>query len=101
MRAEALQRRYPDTVLIKATRGRGCTLPALRRSHLMVPKTLTVGHLLHILRNRLAISADVAVFLFVDGVIPPCSQLIGHLDASNREEHDILHIEYASENAFG
>lgn len=96
-----VRRRHPNCVLLRMKRRENCTLRPLRRSHFVVPRTLTVGDLMILIRRRLALSPDRALFLLIAGRMVACSQLIAHLDTEENREDGVLTAYFTDENAFG
>jgi len=51
----------------------------------LVPADLTVGQFVYVIRKRIKLSAEKAIFIFVDNVLPPTGKLmhiccLSHLD---------------------
>jgi len=41
----------------------------------LVPADLTIGQLVYVIRKRIKLSAEKAIFIFVDNVLPPTGEL--------------------------
>ena len=41
----------------------------------LVPADLTVGQFVYVIRKRIKLSAEKAIFIFVDNVLPPTGEL--------------------------
>lgn len=49
----------------------GCGLHALRLCRYLVPSDLTVGQFVYVIRKRIKLSPEKAIFIFVRNVLPP------------------------------
>ena len=60
----------------------------------LVPADLTVGQFVYVIRKRIKLSPEKAIFIFVDEVLPPTAALM----SSIYEEHKvrILHVSFAA-----
>jgi GABA(A) receptor-associated protein len=76
-------------------------LPKIDKSKFLVPTNLSVGHLLIVIRNRMKLSADKAIFLFVGDTIPPSTETIGAIYERFKDPDGFLYVSYSSENVFG
>jgi len=88
--------RYPDRIPV-VVQPYG-SAPKIDKSKYLVPNTLTCGQFLFILRRRLSIGSEQALFLHVDGLL-----LVGSfpLSSAKRDEDGFLYVSYSVENAFG
>lgn len=43
----------------------------IRKYRYLVPAELTVGQFVYVIRKRIKLSAEKAIFIFVDNVLPP------------------------------
>jgi len=93
--------KYVDRVPIVCERCPGSTLPEIDKKKYLVPCDLTVGQFIFIIRKRVELPAEQAIFLFVNGNIPPTAALMSIIYNENRAPDGFLYIQYASENTFG
>jgi GABA(A) receptor-associated protein len=92
--------KYPDRVPIiceKANRN----VPDLDNKKYLVPSELTVGHFMFVIRKRMKIRPEEAIFLFVGNNIPPSSYNIGDLYHQYKDNDGFLYMQYSKENTFG
>jgi GABA(A) receptor-associated protein len=54
-----------------------------------------------VIRKRLKLPAEQAIFLFVNGVIPPTAALMNTIYEEHKDEDGFLYISYSGENTFG
>ena len=94
---------YPDRVPIICERAntRGNDCPDIDKNKFLVPKDLTVGQFIYVIRKRLRLPSEKAIFIFVGGIIPPSSYLIADVYEFYKDNDGFLYITYAFENVFG
>lgn len=83
-----------------ATRG-GRDTPELDRSRFLVPQDLTLGQLVYVIRRRLSLPAERALFVFCGATLPPSTVLMRELFAAQRDPDGFLYLTYSSEASFG
>lgn len=76
-------------------------LPDINKHKYLVPSELTIGQFIGVIRKRMKLSADEAIFLFVSNSIPPSSFLIGQIYKQYKDPDGFLYVQYAKENVFG
>jgi len=95
--------KYPDRVPIICERSLIAThdCPLIDKRKYLVPRTYTMGEFLFVIRKRLKLSPEKAIFLFVDSTIPSTSSLIGEIYQRHKDNDGYLYITYSQENIFG
>lgn len=100
--AAAVLARMPDRVPVIVERGaRTATIPQLEKTKYIVPRDLSVGQFIHVIRRRLALPAETAVFVFFGGELPTTGTLMSEMYARGRDEDGFLYATYCGENTFG
>jgi len=67
----------------------------------LVPADLTCGQFVFVIRKRLKLPPEQAIFLFVNGSIPPTAQLLSAVFEEHKDEDGFLYVTYSGENTFG
>ena len=67
----------------------------------LVPADLTVGQFVYVIRKRIKLSPEKAIFVFVNNVLPPTAALMSSIYEEHKEEDGFLYIAYSGENTFG
>jgi GABA(A) receptor-associated protein len=62
----------------------------------LVPADLTVGQFVYVIRKRIKLSPEKAIFIFVDEVLPPTAALMSSIYEEHKDEDGFLYITYAS-----
>lgn len=66
-----------------------------------MPADLTVGQFIYVIRKRIKLPPERAIFIFVDNVIPPTAALMSTVYEVQKDEDGFLYITYSGENTFG
>lgn len=97
-----IKEKYPDRVPIICERGFGADIPFLDRKKYLVPKDLNIANFLYIIRKRMKLSPDKALFLFCnDSCLLPTSCNIASAYAEHQDTDGFLYISYNGESTFG
>lgn len=95
--------KYPDRVPIICERlktsGHDC--PFIDKNKYLVPRDLTIGQFLYVIRKRLKITSEKAIFLFINDHIMSSSQIIGDIYENNKDNDGFMYVSYTFENTFG
>jgi GABA(A) receptor-associated protein len=71
------------------------------RPRYLVPADLTVGQFVYVIRKRIKLSPEKAIFVFVNNVLPPTAALMSAVYDDHRDDDGFLYIAYSGENTFG
>lgn len=99
--AQAVLRKYPDRVPMIVQRAPRSTITELMMCKFLVPREVTVAQFIWILRQRLKLNADKAVYLFVQRTLPQSSAVLGELYDQCRDADGFLYAMYSGESTFG
>ena len=64
----------------------------------LVPSDLTVGQFVYVIRKRIKLSPEKAIFIFVDEVLPPTAALMSSIYEEHKDEDGFLYITYVALN---
>ena len=100
--AARVRERFPDRVLIVITR-RAITDPKMDKSKFVVPRDLTIGNLLLVVRRRVMLRSSDALFLFPveSKQMLSAATTVGQAADAHAERSGVLYLGYTQENAFG
>ena len=100
--AERVLAKYPDRIPVIVERYAGQnTLPVMDKQKFLVPNDLTVGQFVYIIRKRIKLSSDKAIFIMIDNQLPPTSSLLSQIYETSKNKDKFLYMKYSSENVFG
>ena len=92
--------KYPDRVPVICERLTK-KVPKIDRAKYLCPNDLTVGNFMYVIRKRLHISSDKALYLFINNTIVPVSHNLGLVYDQHKDKDGFLYINYDSESTFG
>lgn len=95
--------KYPDRIPIIVTRCKhSIDIPEIDRKKYLVPKDLTIGQFMYVIRQRIKLSHEKSIYLFVNNnVLPPTCGLINIIYEKHKNRDGFLYIKYAGESTFG
>jgi GABA(A) receptor-associated protein len=95
--------KYPERIPIICEKNKqaskGC--PDIDKKKYLVPRDLTMGQFLYVVRKRMNIPAEKAIFLFVGNMIAPSTSTINNIYNYHADKDGFLYITYSFENVFG
>jgi GABA(A) receptor-associated protein len=100
LESAGLLSRYQDRVPVIMERTNPA-LPLLDKNRFIVPKDMTIGQFVFVLRHRLSLPADQALFIFTGTSLPSSTMLIRECYNASRSPDGFLRFSYSSEAAFG
>ena len=97
-----IKTKYPDRVPVICEKNPGSGLDMLDKRKYLVPNDLTATQFLFIIRKRLKLRAEKAIYMFTENTtIPPTSFLISNIYNQNVNQDGFLYMYYTSESTFG
>ena len=102
--ADRVMRKYPDRIPIIVTKSSraSANIPDIDKHKYLSPIDLTLGQFQFVIRKRLKLPPDKALFLFINGNIFSTSDLIISVyEKAHDAEDGFLHVEYSGESTFG
>jgi len=98
---EKIRKKYPSRVPVIVEKAPDARIGDLDKKKYLVPSDLTVGQFYFLIRKRIQLRPEDALFFFVNNVIPPTSATIGSLYQKHREDDFFLYIAYSDESVYG
>ena len=98
--SKQLAHKYYDRVPVIVKPGNVLT-PEIENFKYLVPKNITVGQFVDTVRKRTRVKSYQALFVFVNGVLPPTSSTMLDVYNEHHEEDGFLYVIYNLENTFG
>ena len=93
--------KYPDRVPIICGKHEYAKVNEIDKNKYLVPYDLTCGQFVYVIRKRLHLPAEKAIFLFVNGTIPSSSKDLSSLYDEHKHLDGFMYITYSDENVFG
>lgn len=99
--AKRMLDKYPNRVPVLVTRLKGSKIELIDREKYLVPRHLTMGEFVCVIRSRLKLPPEKAIFLFVNGVIPSITTSVSEVYECHKSNDNFLRVLYTEENVFG
>lgn len=99
--AERIRAKYPDRIPVICEKTEKSNVQDIDKKKYLVPADLTCGQFVYVIRKRLKLPAEQAIFLFVNGIIPPTAALMNSIHEEHKDVDGFLYISYSGENTFG
>lgn len=95
--------KYPDRVPIFVTKSRtDKNLKDISQNKFIVPDGITAGQFLSIIRKKIDLTPELALFIFINkDILPANSTTMGVLYNQYKNNDGLLEIQYCGENTFG
>ena len=99
--AERIRAKYPDRVPVICEKADRSDIPDIDKKKYLVPADLTVGQFHYVIRKRIKLAPEKALFLFCSNSIPPNAALMSTVYEEQKDEDGFLYIQYSGESTFG
>lgn len=78
--ADRIRDKYPDRIPVICEKVDKSDIPTVDKKKYLVPADLTVGQFVYVIRKRIKLNAEKAIFIFVNQVLPPTAGMFSHDD---------------------
>ncbi|KAK8667946.1 hypothetical protein V6N13_105419 [Hibiscus sabdariffa] len=99
--AARIREKYPDRIPVIVERAEKSDVPEIDKKKYLVPADLTVGQFVYVVRKRIKLSPEKAIFIFVKNILPPTAAMLSSIYEENKDEDGFLYMTYSGENTFG
>uniref|UniRef100_A0A0A9B1N1 Autophagy-related protein n=1 Tax=Arundo donax TaxID=35708 RepID=A0A0A9B1N1_ARUDO len=96
-----IREKYPDRIPVIVEKAGKSDVPEIDKKKYLVPADLTVGQFVYVVRKRIKLSPEKAIFVFVKQTLPPTGSLMSAIYEENKDEDGFLYMTYSGENTFG
>lgn len=93
--------KYPDRVPVIVEKQENTDIVDIDKNKYLVPCDLTVGQFVYVIRKRMKMPPEKAIFIFVHNQIPMQSSLMSTIYDESKDNDGFLYVKYAGENTFG
>ncbi len=99
--AEKIRNKYPERIPVVVERVPNSQITDIDKRKFLVPNDISVAQFMWIIRKRIQLPSEKAIFLFVNKTIPQSSSTMGQIYSNFKDEDGFLYIAYSGENTFG
>jgi len=99
--SQRLLDKYTTRVPVVVTKCKKSKIDEIDKKKYLVPCDQTVGQMVYVIRRRIKLDQQKAIFVFIDNVLPPTSALMSEMYDKYKDDDGFLYITYSGENTFG
>jgi GABA(A) receptor-associated protein len=99
--AVRIKKKYPDRVPVIVEKSKGSDIVDIDKHKYLVPRKLTIGQLVYVIRNRIKLAPDKGIFVFINNTLPPTASLISQVYKEHADLDLFLYVLYSGESTFG
>ena len=97
-----IKEKFPDRIpIIIDLHKSSYSLPPLDKRKYLVTSDITIGQFIYILRKRMQLSSDKAIFIFVNNIIPPTSVMVSEIYKEHMDPDNFLYFTLSGESVYG
>ncbi|KAJ6401323.1 hypothetical protein OIU84_016692 [Salix udensis] len=93
--AGRIREKYPDRIPVIVERAEKSDVPDIDKKKYLVPADLTVGQFVYVVRKRIKLSPEKAIFIFVKNILPPTAAMMSAIYEENKDEDGFLYMSYS------
>jgi len=93
--------KYPTRIPIIVEKQNKSDVPDIGKQKYLVPNELTMGEFVYVIRKRLKLAPEKAIFIFIKNILPPTSACIQQVYDEYKDDDGFLYVTYSGENCFG
>lgn len=99
--ASRIRAKYPDRCCVIVTKAANNDAPDIDRHKYLVPGDISMGQFTYVIRKRIKVNPEKAIFLFVGNSLPASGDLMAAVYEEKKSPDGFLYVTYSSENTFG
>ncbi|KAG0337033.1 ubiquitin-like protein atg8 [Podila humilis] len=99
--AARIRQKYPDRIPVICEKVEKSDIQTIDKKKYLVPMDLTVGQFVYVIRKRIHLTSEKAIFIFVNEALPPTAALMSSVYDEHKDQDGFLYITYSGENTFG
>jgi len=100
--SQKMRLKYPQCVPVICEKAQTSkNIPTIDKNQFLVPSELRVGQFIFVIRKRINIESDKALFLFIGNSVAPTSMPMSQVDEMHRDADGFLYVTYSGEETFG
>lgn len=88
-------------IVVERAKSSAKTIPLIDQSKYLVPSSMTFGQFVLIIRRRIKLAPNQAIFLYVNNVLPPATVTLGQLYQEHKDSTGFISCLYSNESTYG
>jgi GABA(A) receptor-associated protein len=100
--SQKILQKFPDRIpIIVEKSSYATTMSDIDKNKYLVPDNLTMGQFAFVIRKRVKMPPEQALFFFIGQIIPAMNMQLNEIYVKNKDVDGFLYITYSNENTFG
>ncbi|XP_077982136.1 gamma-aminobutyric acid receptor-associated protein-like 2 [Glandiceps talaboti] len=99
--AAKIRAKHPERIPVVVEKVTNSQIANIDKRKFLVPADITVAQFIWIIRKRIKVPSERAIFLFVGRVLPQTSATMGQIYEDHKDDDQFLYVAYSGENTFG
>ena len=100
--SERIRKKYPDRIPIIVEHSKNSdNIPTIDKQKYLVPGDLTMGQFSYVIRKRIKLSPEKALFLMVNNKLVNTSEIMNNIYEKEKDVDGFIYIILCGENTFG
>lgn len=99
--ADRIMIKYPERVPVICEKVSKSEVPDIDKNKFLVPLDLSVGQFLFVVRKRISVPSEKAIFIFVNNTLPAHTALMSQIYKEHKDPDGFLYITYSGESTYG
>lgn len=99
--AARIREKYPNRVPVICEKNLKSDIPDIDKNKYLVPSDLTLAQFAYVIRKRLKLKPETAIFLMVNNTTPSTATEMAHLYEEFKSDDGFLYLKYSGESSYG
>jgi len=99
--ADKIRAKYPDRIPVICEKSAKSDIADIDKKKYLVPGDLAVSQFVYVIRKRIKIPPEKAIFIFINNKLPSTAALMSAIYEEHKDEDGFLYVTYSGENTFG
>ena len=99
--SDKIKSKYPNRIPIIVFKDEKSKINDIDKHKYLCPNDLTIGQFMYVIRKRIKLNSDQALFFFVNDSMPSTGDLLSIVYSKHKDDDGFLYITYSGENTFG
>ena len=99
--SQRIVKKHPERVPVVVCKNYGDNLPDIDKQKFLVPKDMSIGQFMYVIRKRIKLDANQALFILINNSLQTSTKLMSEIYETCSDPDGFLYIVYSSENTFG
>lgn len=92
---------HPSKIPVILERAPNAQVPDIDRYKFLLPRDFTVANFLDVIRKRINLSKEQALFVYVEGTVPASNAMFSTIYDQYKDKDGFLYVVYTGESSFG